>query len=381
MQASPSKARAEALEAQSWSIVHSWLSDLYHPSPAPFVERNPETLKALQTLMTENIAADHVRALVRAAQKEEVTATTSIVTSHDQDLAASDKAEAEAESTHPQPLVYHLESSLSRQSKEALDSLAESAVLLGCPTTESTSIIQRLQSQILDLPRQTFALETQLSEIDALMADLRRQISRIQRILSPSTSAVSAPFSSHGSSRSSARLDSSAYSSGPSSSSSSSSSSASASSSSSISAPTWTKASNPPLGLGPTSLPSSPSTSTTTDAHAKLLAETLQHQREIKQLALKCEEYQDRIASLERQLAASSAFHANGTQRSVAEALAKQDALQTKKAKISALETKIRAFHGLPPDLEASRAEVHRAQTELDALKVKRDALFERMGG
>ena len=43
-------------------------------------------------------------------------------------------------------------------------------------------------------------------------------------------------------------------------------------------------------------------------------------------------------------------------------------------------EQRMAAFHELPPDLEASRGEVKRAMSQLEELKSKRAALFERIG-
>lgn len=317
MQASPSKARAEALEAHAWSLVLSWLSTLYHPSSVPYIERNPETLKALQGLMAENLAADQIRALISAAQREEVGTGAG-------NLSANNEADS---------LLRLVESSLPSKARPALESLAESAVLLGRPvptaysSSSSSTIIQDIQSQIINLPRQMFALDAQLSSIDVLIADLNRQITQIRQTLAipdlpPSDSAV------------------------------------------------------PILAI------SSPSPSSTTDSISALHAQTLQHQRETKQLALKCAEYKERIAALERQAAVTHGGSGGGSiTLKLAGLVAKQDSVRRKKAKIDALETKLRAVHGLPPDLEASRAEVHRAEAELDTLRRKRDALFGWMGG
>ncbi|KAL2441681.1 hypothetical protein ABEF95_016058 [Exophiala dermatitidis] len=340
MQASPSKARADALEAHSWSLVQSWLSDLYHPSRPPYVERNAATLKALQNLMAENVAADHIRSLVAAAQKEEL--------------------ETESPQRYPgttsdgESLLRLLESSLPPPSKQALESLATSAVLLGCPLlsdSDPSRFIEALQSRILNLTREMFDLETQITSIDDLTSNLDRQISHIQQEIS---SFVRETVPSSGNNHLSASTSSPPES-----------------------------ASFPLTSALPIPLPTTPTTTetATADHYARLHEQTLQYQRETKQLAIKCAEYKDRIAALERQAAAQESQGGGKESDLVAALLAKKDSLRRKRARITVLESRIRAFHGLPPDLEASRAEVNRAQAELDALKRERDARFERLGG
>ncbi|EHY58557.1 hypothetical protein HRR83_006264 [Exophiala dermatitidis] len=336
MQASPSKARADALEAHSWSLVQSWLSDLYHPSPAPYVERNAATLKALQNLMAENIAADHVRGLVAAAQKEELG-------------TAGPRPTLDGES-----LSRLLESSLPPPSKQALESLAKSAVLLGCPLqsdSDPPSSIEALQSRILNLTREMFDLETQITSIDELTSTLNRQISHIQQATANFVrETVPSSDNNHLSASTSSPPESASF---------------------------------PLTSALPIPLPTTPTTTETAaaDHYARLHEQTLQHQRETKQLAIKCAEYKDRIAALERQAAAQESQGGGKESDLVAALLAKKDSLRRKRALITVLESRIRAFHGLPPDLEASRAEVNRAQAELDDLKRERDARFERLGG
>jgi len=92
---------------------------------------------------------------------------------------------------------------------------------------------------------------------------------------------------------------------------------------------------------------------------------------------LKSSEYQSRIANLESQLSSTQASSSNlpGS----ASLLAKLRSLDEKKRRIEELEARFKAFHGLPPDIGASRREVQRAEGELGVLKRRRDELFERM--
>lgn len=307
MQASPSKARAQAIETHSWSLVLSWLSDLYHPFPVPGFERNATTLKALQNLKAGHDAAERTQELLFDARIEELAVENRDVT-RNQARTGNDT----------DSLLQLLESCLSASSKRALDSLANSAVLLGCPpaTISPSSPLQNLQSQVLNLPRQTFSLESQLCSIESLTSNLQNQIDHTHQALYA-----------------------------------------------------FTKPSDPDSISPPTTPPS-------TNDHSTLHTLTLQHQRETKQLLLKSAEYKERIASLERQ----SASRASSSSPTLADLAVKVETLDRKKTKVEALENKILVFHGLPPDVEASRTEVKRAQAELDALKRKRDELFARMG-
>lgn len=315
LQASPSKARAEALEAHSWTMVLTWLSAAYHPSPVPSFERNGTTLKALQSLMTEGVAADKLRDLLFQAQLEEVK-------------IVRDRLAVRTEN-RPDSLLDTLDSSLSESAKSALDSLASSVVLLGCPrSTTSKSVLDNLQSRILNIPRETFALETQLSNINRLVADLQAETAKLQ------TPAVKPPeYESPEHHESVSHLE---------------------------------------------VQPSTPLSSMSSSAvdYSYLHAQTLQHQRETKQLMLKCAEYQDRVATLERQAASQTTAVPR-----VADLAAKQQAVDQKKTRVQTLEKSIGDFNGLPPDVDASRAEVQRAQTELDTLKRNRDKLFQSLGG
>lgn len=328
MQASPSKARAQALESHSWSLVTSWLSNLYHPRPIPPFERNAATLKALQSLMAENAAADRLRELVHDAQCEELKeARTQTAVA-----AAADNIEADSAGE----LLSLLESSLSGPAASALDSLARSAVLLGCSSTSPTaprSIGQVLQSKILGLSQEIVALESQIRSLD-------RQISRFQtqrqQEQEQGQSHIQQPLST----------------------------------------PTedHTHTDHPFHPDDPSAHPPNPITSDYSSLHAQ----TLQQQREMKQLEFKSQEYRDRIAQLTRQLEQSQTSRSGLT---IADLVAKQERLLKRKKELDALETTIHAFHGLPPDVQVSREEVRRATAELELLRRRRDEVFERMGG
>ncbi|OAL30414.1 hypothetical protein AYO22_01612 [Fonsecaea multimorphosa] len=357
MQASPSKARAQALASHAWSVVHEWLARLYHPSPVPAFERNAVTLRALQGLMAENIAADRVRELLFAAKVEELAAG-GREKEDDDDEGRDHEANA---------MFSMLETSLASAAaaQTALESLAGSVVLLGgtggvSPSKPSTSatddagasgVVAHLTSQIVNIPRQTFALESQLSAIESLAASLRSQIVETQRTLAAFAAERAPREPSSAPSRPGPVVDD----------------------------PTSRSSTFRPTTPSSSSSPTTPTTTSTTDpSHLHNL--TLQHQRETKQLTLKAAEYKSRIEALERRLSthpADAPDLAVLTTAVAAAAAAKQQSLSAKKKQLETLQGRFEKFHGLPPDVDVSRAEVRRAEGELDALRRRRDELFE----
>ncbi|KAH0845836.1 hypothetical protein FOPE_12143 [Fonsecaea pedrosoi] len=337
MQASPSKARAQALASHSWSIVSGWLARLYHPSPVPAFERNAATLQALQSLMAENIAADRVRELLFEAKVEELEAAEEEEERRTMGIGSHHDAIA---------IMSLLETSLAPAATTALESLASSVVVLGraSPSTSAStraSVLGDLPSRIVNIPRQTFAQESQLSAIETLTADLQTQVTRTKRDLAALFAERTPPTS------------------------------------------TRAQDDDPTSPTTPSSSPTQQhlrtTTRTTTDP-SHLHSLTLQHQRETKQLTLKSAEYRSRIDALENHLAALTRSSPNSGPSSSTDPTvlaAKQRSLAAKKKRLDELHDRIRQFHGLPPDIEVSRAEVRRAEGDLDRLRRRRDDLFE----
>lgn len=106
---------------------------------------------------------------------------------------------------------------------------------------------------------------------------------------------------------------------------------------------------------------------------AALRQQTSQLAAQTKHLALKLGEYQDRISALERS-DDGPGFGFEELKRKEREVAAYRDIVRR-------LEDRLKEYHGLPPDLEASRAELRRAQAELDMWRTKREELFGEMGG
>jgi HAUS augmin-like complex subunit 1 len=226
-------------------------------------------------------------------------------------------------------LLKLLEQKLSDEGNAPLNSLAESSVTLECSATAATPILEALESKILDLPQKSWALEDQLTSITALTTTIANQIRQTEQQITD------------------LRLEMS-----------------------SLVNPSPHDQDNNHR----TTLHQRPQQDLPDFGH--LHAQTQQHNLETKQLSLKATEYRSRINNLSRQLAALNPI---GTQSGLTLLAERQHALEQTRKAAEESERRIKGFHGLPPDIEASRAEVRRAQRELDALKGRRDELFQRL--
>lgn len=95
--------------------------------------------------------------------------------------------------------------------------------------------------------------------------------------------------------------------------------------------------------------------------------QTSQYTTQTKHLSLKLAEYNQRIAALAQGSSQGTSLRALRQ---------RQKELQVLEQTVKALEQEIGQYHGLPPDIEASRAELRRAQAELETLKRQREELF-----
>lgn len=103
--------------------------------------------------------------------------------------------------------------------------------------------------------------------------------------------------------------------------------------------------------------------------------QTVQYNRDTKQINLKIMEYEDRMKGLQRQLSDPQT-----NPSSLQNVLKARKRVEQRKARIRELQDRVAAFRGLPPDIDASRSEIRRAINELESLRRKREGLFERMG-
>ncbi|RYO79726.1 hypothetical protein DL766_006034 [Monosporascus sp. MC13-8B] len=142
---SPSVARAAASTAKDWSYVDEWLRRKYvgSSSSPPQFERNPETLKALLTLVAANEAADESRdqlARLEDAALDEVRAAQRRQHQKQQQQQQQQQATATKESGDDghgdgeqiaDSILAALEDGLSREGQTALDAMAQTALELG----------------------------------------------------------------------------------------------------------------------------------------------------------------------------------------------------------------------------------------------------------
>ena len=99
--------------------------------------------------------------------------------------------------------------------------------------------------------------------------------------------------------------------------------------------------------------------------------QTARFAREAKQIALKLKEYGERTRALERHV---QDLEAGDNVESIRE---KEETVEKRKEEVKRLEKRLKAFHGLPPDVEASRAEVRRVRDDLERWKRRREEVFE----
>ena len=102
----------------------------------------------------------------------------------------------------------------------------------------------------------------------------------------------------------------------------------------------------------------------------KIQQRTAQLLRETKQFTTKMEQYNERVAALER-------FDVSSP--SISEVKTQEQRVKKLQARVETLSRQIAEFHGLSPDLEAARGEYQRAQGELQKLKRQREDMFQKM--
>ncbi len=276
--------------------------------------------------MTEITAADRFQEVLFGAKYEELTA------------AEHDHMQRPDGNLKPTPgctpdALYLLEESLTEAGKESLESLAQSAVLTGCcplsSLSPSASINQGLLNEVMGLSRHTFDLQDHISSIETLTQSLQDETNQTLEEIS------------------------------------------------SFRAKTARRSSRASQDDPRPSTPPQPESNGPRTNYSHLYAQIQQHQRETQQLQVKSAEYDSRIDALRRHVAATDFASSGGWNTN--DLVLQQQLLHEKKVRIKALEARFKEFHGLPPDIEASRKEIRRAQEELDGLKRRRDGLFEKI--
>lgn len=115
-------------------------------------------------------------------------------------------------------------------------------------------------------------------------------------------------------------------------------------------------------------------------APPSLQRQTTEQARQTKHLRTKIRENEDRLASLEHQLAKTAATPAAkgvSSAEAIADMLEQQTSLGALRQRVESLEKEVDEFAGLPADREAARKEVGKLEIELDNVRRRRDALFE----
>lgn len=98
--------------------------------------------------------------------------------------------------------------------------------------------------------------------------------------------------------------------------------------------------------------------------------QTMEWNRNTKQLRSKLEEYENRLASLDA--------GGDGSASSLIEEITSSEGeVGALSEKVQKLETQLQAFKGLPKNKNAARKEVQRVEKELNDFQKRRDALFE----
>ena len=105
-----------------------------------------------------------------------------------------------------------------------------------------------------------------------------------------------------------------------------------------------------------------------------LRGQTARFARETKQITTKLREYGERTKALERHV---EDLEAEDSIESIRE---KKESANKRREEVERLEEWLKAYNGLPPDVEASRAEVRRVRDDLERWKRKREEMFEGFG-
>ena len=155
---SPSKAAQALSISRSWSHINNFLAPLFHPKPVPTFERNEATLNALLAL---------------ASHSEDLTEQHTLLS----------KAKAEAlhelhESANHDPdgrIVDAIETSLTREGHQALDSLAALSTVFGSLSSDPGD----MAVSIVKLTTSEFETEQQIQRVDALQKHLEAEQVRL----------------------------------------------------------------------------------------------------------------------------------------------------------------------------------------------------------
>ncbi|OJJ49191.1 hypothetical protein ASPZODRAFT_60533 [Penicilliopsis zonata CBS 506.65] len=161
---SPAKARRAAIQAKDWAYVTSWLSRQYAPNLPPDFERNEDTLRTLLALAAANDAADEEAMILHRAREEAVQAY---------------KMREANEDSQKKEILDEVQMCLGEKGRECLDDLAETTAILGALRPQRNEIGQA----ILELTREEFEVQSQVTKIEALRGYLERELADLRQQL------------------------------------------------------------------------------------------------------------------------------------------------------------------------------------------------------
>jgi HAUS augmin-like complex subunit 1 len=174
---SPSKALHAARSAKDWSIVHTYLTRLYHPSPVPVYERNESTLSALLALSSWSEEAEERAGLVDGAREEGA-----------RNFRGRGKGEGDGDVRTG--ILREVEGSLDERAYQVLGDMGEAAAVMGVATTSSTTdvdngdgdgdITTSLAHSIIQLTREEATLSQRANRVSDLRATLDAELSRLR---------------------------------------------------------------------------------------------------------------------------------------------------------------------------------------------------------
>lgn len=352
---SPSVARAAASTAKDWSYVDDWLHRKYHyggkrHKPPPF-ERNPDTLKVLLALAAANEAADEERAQLLKIEEAALRDEEKQIELRKQEQQKKKKSkdgngneegrEEEEEESGTQiveGILTALEEGLSRDGRAALDAMTSMAVELG----EATPTPQKLAASFVELQGQLCEAEMAAKRVGVLQSYLEGETARIDGLLrkirgggsSEDERTTTTNSADHHHHHHNENLDSDLeYDANPS---------------------------------------HSHSHTHETTSLATLAQQNLTLQRAVKATTTQLPELMQQVTATERAVGGPPNLTVDEV---AADEAAYLDLLRRKRD----LDRRIETFAGLPPDVEAARAELEGFRAELRGLTERRDANFERL--
>jgi len=169
---SPSKARQQHAQAKDWLYVDEWLRRNYAPSTVPTFERNEETLQALMEMVAANERADERCDLIEQVER-----------------AALVEMQAQLAACEVGHVYESMAAGLDAEAIEAVASLAQTSVALGCDSLQSVDIAKRL----FLTTKEAYHLAQQYEQNENLRHVIERETAQLQSLLAEFTGPAFSP--------------------------------------------------------------------------------------------------------------------------------------------------------------------------------------------